>query len=94
MLKVSSSCSSVYVDGSEARGSVNGSVLVKYGTYTGLAKFTVWMPEFPLDLQVPDTRLSQLKSWRVPDYQPRYVAMSQTISTLYIFTHRLVSRLQ
>ncbi|XP_025833785.1 transmembrane protein 132E isoform X2 [Agrilus planipennis] len=68
VLKVSSSCSSVYVDGSEARGSVNGSVLVKYGTYTGLARFTVWMPEFPLDLQVPDTRLSQVKSWRVPDF--------------------------
>ncbi|KAJ3622259.1 hypothetical protein MTP99_002780 [Tenebrio molitor] len=70
VLKVSSSCSSVYVDGSEARGSVNGSVLVKYGTYIGLARFTVWMPEFPLDLQVSDTRLSQLKSWRVPDYHP------------------------
>ncbi|XP_017768079.1 PREDICTED: transmembrane protein 132D isoform X2 [Nicrophorus vespilloides] len=73
VLKISSSCSSVYVDGSEARGSVNGSVLVKYGTYTGLARFTVWMPEFPLDLQVPDTRLSQLKSWKVPDYQPSSV---------------------
>nr|XP_022906136.1 transmembrane protein 132E [Onthophagus taurus] len=70
VLKVSSSCSSVYVDGSEARGSVNGSVLVKYGTYTGLARFTVWMPEFPLELHVPDTRLSQLKYWKVPDYQP------------------------
>ncbi|CAH0554668.1 unnamed protein product [Brassicogethes aeneus] len=70
VLKVSSSCGSVYVDGSEARGSVNGSVLVKYGTYTSLARFTVWMPEFPLDLQVADTRLSQLKSWRVPDYHP------------------------
>uniref|UniRef100_A0A1Y1MMI2 Transmembrane protein 132E n=1 Tax=Photinus pyralis TaxID=7054 RepID=A0A1Y1MMI2_PHOPY len=68
VLKVSSSCSSVYVDGSEARGSVNGSVLVKYGTYTGLARFTVWMPEFPLDLQVFDVRLSQIKSWKVPDY--------------------------
>ncbi|KAK9878658.1 hypothetical protein WA026_023108 [Henosepilachna vigintioctopunctata] len=68
VLKVSSSCSSVYVDGSEARGSVNGSVLVKYGTYTGLARFTVWMPEFALDLQVVDFRLSQIKSWRVPDY--------------------------
>ncbi|KAJ8932719.1 hypothetical protein NQ314_014414, partial [Rhamnusium bicolor] len=67
---VSSSCGSVYVDGSEARGSVNGSVLVKYGTYTGLAQFTVWMPEFPLELSVADTRLSQLKSWRVPDYHP------------------------
>ncbi|KAJ3642646.1 hypothetical protein Zmor_025409 [Zophobas morio] len=70
VLKVSSSCSSVYVDGSEARGSVNGSVLVKYGTYIGLARFTVWMPEFALDLQVTDTRLSQMKSWRVPDYHP------------------------
>lgn len=69
-LQVSSSCGSVYVDGSEQRGSVNGSVLVKYGTYTGLAKFTVWMPEFPLELAVADTRLSQLKSWRVPDYNP------------------------
>lgn len=68
---MSSSCSSVYVDGSEARGSVNGSVLVKYGTYTGLARFTVWMPEFPLDLQVSDTRLSQLKMWKVPDYSTR-----------------------
>ncbi|XP_066247683.1 transmembrane protein 132E [Euwallacea similis] len=70
VLKVSSSCGSVYVDGSEQRGSINGSVLVKYGTYTGLAKFTVWMPEFPLELAVADTRLSQLKSWRVPDYNP------------------------
>lgn len=68
VLQVSSSCSSVYVDGSEARGSVNGSVLVKYGTYTGLARFTVWMPEFPLELGVPDVRLSQVKGWRVPDF--------------------------
>lgn len=60
------------MDGSEARGSVNGSVLVKYGTYTGLARFTVWMPESPLDLQVADTRLSQLKMWKVPDYGQRY----------------------
>lgn len=64
-LQVSSSCSSVYVDGTEARGSVNGSVLVKYGTYTGLAQFTVWMPEFPLEITVPDVRLSQIKSWKV-----------------------------
>lgn len=67
VLKVSSSCSSVYVDGSEIRGSSNASVLVKYGTYIGLAKFTVWMPEFPLEVNVPDFRLSQIKGWRVPD---------------------------
>lgn len=65
--QVSSSCSSVYVDGTEIRGSSNASVLVKYGTYTGLAKFTVWMPEFPLEVTVGDTRLSQLKGWKVPE---------------------------
>ncbi|XP_012251513.2 transmembrane protein 132E isoform X2 [Athalia rosae] len=67
VLKVSSSCSSVYVDGSEIRGSSNASVLVKYGTYTGLARFTVWMPEFPLEVTVPDSRLSQVKGWKVPE---------------------------
>ncbi|XP_051175131.1 transmembrane protein 132E isoform X2 [Leptopilina boulardi] len=67
VLKVSSSCSSVYVDGSEIRGSSNASVLVKYGTYTGLARFTVWMPEFPLEVTVSDSRLNQIKSWKVPE---------------------------
>ncbi|XP_061939594.1 transmembrane protein 132E isoform X4 [Apis cerana] len=67
VLKVSSSCSSVYVDGTEIRGSSNASVLVKYGTYTGLAKFTVWMPEFPLEMTVGDTRLSQIKGWKVAE---------------------------
>ncbi|XP_012530083.1 transmembrane protein 132E isoform X2 [Monomorium pharaonis] len=67
VLKVSSSCSSVYVDGSEIRGSSNASVLVKYGTYTGLARFTVWMPELPLEVSVADTRLNQIKGWKVPE---------------------------
>ncbi|CAG9860128.1 unnamed protein product [Phyllotreta striolata] len=75
VLKVSSSCGSVYVDGSEARGSVNGSVIVKYGTFTGIAQFTVWMPEFPLELEVADTKLSQVKSWKVPDYLPNLSKM-------------------
>lgn len=57
----------MYVDGTEIRGSSNASVLVKYGTYTGLAKFTVWMPEFPLEVTVGDTRLSQIKGWKVPE---------------------------
>lgn len=66
-LQVSSSCTSVYVDGSEIRGSSNGTVQVKYGTYTGMARFTVWMPQFPLEVAVQDYRLSQIKGWRVPD---------------------------
>lgn len=67
VIKVSSSCSSVYVDGSELRGSSNASVVVKYGTYAGLAKFIVWMPEFPLEVSVADFRLSQIKGWKIPD---------------------------
>ncbi|GBP71122.1 Transmembrane protein 132B [Eumeta japonica] len=67
VLKVSSSCSSVYVDGSEIRGSSNASVIVKYGTYTGLARFTVWTPEYPLEVDVDDSRLSQIKGWKVTD---------------------------
>lgn len=55
------------MDGSEIRGSSNASVLVKYGTYTGLARFTVWMPELPLEVSVADTRLNQIKGWKVPE---------------------------
>lgn len=67
VIKVSSSCSSVYVDGSEMHGSLNASIIVKYGTYVGMAKFIVWMPEFPLEVVVADFRLSQIKGWRIPD---------------------------
>lgn len=35
ILKVSPSCTSVYMDGSEVRGSQNATILVKYGSYTG-----------------------------------------------------------
>ncbi|XP_037919776.1 transmembrane protein 132E isoform X2 [Hermetia illucens] len=67
VIKVSSSCSSVYVDGSEIRGSSNASIIVKYGSYVGVAKFIVWMPEFPLEVFVADSRLSQIKGWKIPD---------------------------
>ncbi|XP_077535622.1 transmembrane protein 132C dtn [Haemaphysalis longicornis] len=66
ILKVSPSCTSVYLDGSEVRGSQNATVLVKYGTYTGQAAFLVWMPELPLDLRLSDSKLSQVRAWRTP----------------------------
>ncbi|KAG8225170.1 hypothetical protein J437_LFUL002870, partial [Ladona fulva] len=62
---VSSSCSSVYVDGTEVRGSTNASVIVAYGSHVGVARFTVWVPELPLEVAVADPRLSQVKGWRV-----------------------------
>ncbi|XP_050428697.1 transmembrane protein 132E [Adelges cooleyi] len=67
VLKVTSSCSSVYVDGSEIRGSSNATVIVKYETYTGTAHFIVWVPEInEMDLTIADQKLNQVKGWRVP----------------------------
>uniref|UniRef100_A0A2S2QS55 Transmembrane protein n=1 Tax=Sipha flava TaxID=143950 RepID=A0A2S2QS55_9HEMI len=67
VLKVTSSCSSVYVDGSEIRGSSNATVIVKYETYTGTAHFIVWVPEInEMDLTIADQKLNQIKGWRVP----------------------------
>ncbi|XP_076330316.1 transmembrane protein 132E-like isoform X2 [Tachypleus tridentatus] len=71
ILKVSPSCTSVYLDGSEIRGSQNASVLVKYGTYTGQAHFLVWMPQLPLEVKLSDNKLSQVKGWRTPRLQRR-----------------------
>ncbi|XP_077511676.1 transmembrane protein 132C dtn isoform X2 [Amblyomma americanum] len=71
VLKVSPSCTSVYLDGSEVRGSQNATVLVKYGTYTGQAAFLVWMPELPLDLRLSDPKLSQVRAWRTPHRHKR-----------------------
>ncbi|XP_037049229.1 transmembrane protein 132E isoform X1 [Bradysia coprophila] len=83
VIKVSSSCSSVYVDGSEARGSSNASIIVKYGTYSGLARFIVWMPEFPLEVSVTDFRLSQIKGWKIPDDMHSFNAKSNRRKRAY-----------
>ena len=66
--QVTTSCTSVYVDGSESRGALAAEIDIKYGApqYMGRAVFTVWMPETPLNINVADTRLSQIKGWKVP----------------------------
>ena len=65
-LQVTSSCTSVYVDGSETRGALEAVVNVKYGSFSGSAHFTIWMPKLPLHIEMDDTKLSQIKGWRVP----------------------------
>ena len=40
---------------------------MKYGTYSGTAEFTVWMPELPVILDIPDTQLGLVEGWRVPE---------------------------
>ncbi|XP_025016428.1 transmembrane protein 132C-like [Tetranychus urticae] len=66
VLKVSPSCTSIYLDGSEIRGSSNATISIKYGTYTGQANFVVWMPKLPLEVRVSDSKLSQIKGWKIP----------------------------
>ncbi|ODM98857.1 Transmembrane protein [Orchesella cincta] len=86
VLKVSSSCTSVYVDGSESRGSTNATIIIKYGTYEGAAEFTVWMPEFPLDIQLSDARLNQIKGWRVPNGLREYVCFFKFLNVFLLVT--------
>lgn len=71
IIKVSPSCTSVYLDGSEVRGSQNATVIIKYGSFTGFGSMIVWMPLIPLDVRISDTKLSQIKGWRVPSYSKR-----------------------
>ncbi|XP_054169116.1 transmembrane protein 132E-like [Oppia nitens] len=64
ILKVSPSCTSVYLDGSEVRGDQNATILMKYGGTSYQKNFVVWRPELPIDIRVEDQKLSQIKSWK------------------------------
>lgn len=63
--QVSSSCTSIYVDGSESRGALSAGFEVEYGSLHGSTAVTVWMPEIPIKVDLEDTRLSQIKGWKV-----------------------------
>ena len=69
----------MYVDGSESRGALSAEIDIKYGSpqYMGKAIFTVWMPETPLNVDVADPRLSQIKGWKVPS--PQYFRRQESI---------------
>jgi hypothetical protein len=73
VLQVSSSCTSVYLDGSEVHGSQNATVAVEYSTYRGYGHFTVWEPVLPLDVRAVDPKLSVIKGWKTPFRHMRWV---------------------
>lgn len=64
ILKVSPSCTSVYLDGSEVRGDQNATILIKYGGASYQKNFIVWRPELPIDIRVEDNKLSQIRGWK------------------------------
>ncbi|TNN69056.1 Transmembrane protein 132D [Liparis tanakae] len=63
---VSDRCNFVFVDGKETKGKVKLVVNFTYSYLSAQLELNVWMPRLPLQIEVSDTELSQIKSWRVP----------------------------
>ncbi|XP_067232529.1 transmembrane protein 132D [Chanodichthys erythropterus] len=66
VLKVSERCDSVYVNGKETRGRVRMMVNFTYSYLNTQLEVSVWMPRLPLQMEISDPELSQIKAWRVP----------------------------
>ncbi|KAK9522443.1 hypothetical protein VZT92_018910 [Zoarces viviparus] len=66
VLKVSDRCDYVFVNGKETKGKVKLVVNFTYSYLSAQLELNVWMPRLPLQIEVSDNELSQIKSWRVP----------------------------
>ncbi|KAM9054965.1 transmembrane protein 132D [Megaptera novaeangliae] len=66
VIKVSDRCDYVFVNGKEMKGKVNAVVNFTYQHLTSPLEMVVWVPRLPLQIEVPDTELNQIKGWRVP----------------------------
>uniref|UniRef100_A0A1I7UFE4 TMEM132 domain-containing protein n=1 Tax=Caenorhabditis tropicalis TaxID=1561998 RepID=A0A1I7UFE4_9PELO len=65
IIKVSPTCSSVYLDGSESNGSSDAQVYAHYLRYTTAFSFRVWHPKLPLKIWTSSSTLSAIKNWKV-----------------------------
>ncbi|XP_051965310.1 transmembrane protein 132C-like [Xyrauchen texanus] len=66
VLKVSDRCNFVYVNGKETQGRLRMLVNFTYSYLSAQLEMKVWFPRLPLDIELSDTELSQIKSWRIP----------------------------
>ena len=64
--QVSDRCDYVFVNGKEVKGKVDVVVTFSYQHLHAPLLITVWAPRLPLQIEVSDTELSQVKGWRVP----------------------------
>ncbi|NXU46111.1 T132D protein, partial [Drymodes brunneopygia] len=64
--QVSDRCDYVFVNGKEMKGRVNVRVNFTYQHLSAPLEMTVWVPRLPLQIEVSDTELNQIKGWRVP----------------------------
>ncbi|CAB1319692.1 unnamed protein product, partial [Coregonus sp. 'balchen'] len=63
---VSDRCDYVFVNGKEMKGKVRMMVNFTYSYLSAQLEMNVWIPRLPLQIEVSDTELSQIKGWRVP----------------------------
>ncbi|TMS03666.1 Transmembrane protein 132C, partial [Larimichthys crocea] len=66
IVKVTPSCDQVLVNGKEMRGRQSLAVNFTYLHLSAQLLLNVWVPKLPLQIDVSDTELSQVKGWRVP----------------------------
>ncbi|KAJ8401082.1 hypothetical protein AAFF_G00390390 [Aldrovandia affinis] len=66
VVKVSDRCDYVFVNGKEMRGKVSMAVNFTYSYLSAQLEMSVWIPRLPLQIEVSDSELSQIKGWRVP----------------------------
>lgn len=78
LFQVSDRCDYVFVNGKEMKGKVNVVVNFTYQHLSSPLEMTVWVPRLPLQIEVSDTELNQIKGWRVPIVSnKRWVCLSQ-----------------
>ena len=63
--QVSQGCNFVYLDGTERGGSPKVNMIAKFGRQTKFLFFRVWAPEFPLEIELSDEKLSRINGWKV-----------------------------
>ncbi|XP_055036415.2 transmembrane protein 132C isoform X2 [Misgurnus anguillicaudatus] len=65
-VQVSERCDYVYVNGKETRGRVKMMVNFTYSYLSSQLEISVWTPRLPLQIEMSDPELSQIRGWRVP----------------------------
>lgn len=92
-LQVSVGCDEVLVSGKEMRGRVSLQVNFTYLYMTSQLDLTVWVPRLPLQIEVSNDKLSQVKGWRVPIItNKRCVCVSKQKVYLYMCVNRHLRR--
>uniref|UniRef100_A0A8C5L4G7 Transmembrane protein 132A n=1 Tax=Jaculus jaculus TaxID=51337 RepID=A0A8C5L4G7_JACJA len=66
VLQVSEACDAVFVSGKESRGAKGVRVDFWWRRLRTSLRLTVWAPLLPLRIELTDTTLEQVRSWRVP----------------------------